>query len=134
MTRDHVEKYYIDGGDNCAESLLRSINDEYDLGIDPESFKLIGGFGGGLGCGITCGALDAPIAALGKMAIKGKAHKTPGFKELCADFVAKFRESEGYIDCQDLKPINSDPEKRCLKTVLKAADTFDAFVQEHGLV
>ena len=45
MLRDKVYAYYIEQGMNCAEAMLLGANDEYELGLSPESANLIGGFG-----------------------------------------------------------------------------------------
>ena len=57
MTRDRIYGYFIEKDNNCAETMLRALNDEYQLGIPDDSVKLVGGFGGGMGCGKACGAL-----------------------------------------------------------------------------
>ena len=51
MTRDRIYEYFIEKDNNCAEAMLRALNDEYCLGIPDDSVKLVGGFGGGMGCG-----------------------------------------------------------------------------------
>ena len=55
MTRDRIYEYFIEKDNNCAEAMLRALNDEYCLGIPDDSVKLVGGFGGGMGCGKACG-------------------------------------------------------------------------------
>lgn len=134
MLKDRVGAYYLEKNYNCAEAMIRAINDEYHLALDEEGMKLVGGFGGGMGYGLTCGALSAAIAALGKLCIGSKAHETAGFKELCADYAQAFRKREGEVDCSTLKPKYFVPGQRCLKTVELAAELFDEFVKEHQLV
>ena len=50
MTRDRIYEYFIEKDNNCAEAMLRALNDEYCLGIPEDSVKLVGGFGGSLNC------------------------------------------------------------------------------------
>lgn len=57
MTRDRVYDYFINKDFNCTEAMLHALDDEYQLGIPFEGYKLMGGFGGGMGCGRVCGAL-----------------------------------------------------------------------------
>ena len=45
MTRDRIYEYFIEKDNNCAEAMLRALNDEYCLGIPDDSVKLVGGFG-----------------------------------------------------------------------------------------
>ena len=53
MLKDNVPYYYLEKDQNCAETVLHIINDEYHLNLTEDDFLLIGGFGGGCGCGIT---------------------------------------------------------------------------------
>ena len=134
MMRDMVEQLYLVKDNNCAETTLRVINDRYALGLKEEDFKLVGGYGAGFGCGITCGVLAAGIAAIGKMTIQGRAHATEGFKELCASYVAAFKEKIGCLDCTDVKEkYFAGEERRCLSAVQLGADLFEQFAAEHGL-
>ena len=57
MIRELVPKYYLEQNNNCAEALLRAADEALSLGLPPESFRLVAGFGGGFGCGRTCGAV-----------------------------------------------------------------------------
>lgn len=134
MLKDRVKEYYLVNDNNCAETMLHVINDEYGLGLQAEDFKLVGAYGAGFGCGITCGALAAPMAALGKMVITGRAHGTEGFGPLCAAYVEAFKAKQTAIDCKSLKELNFVPGDRCLKTVFLACEVFEEFVKEHNLV
>ena len=44
-------QYYLEKDCNCAETVLHATNDAYQLGLDDNAMKVIGGFGGGCGCG-----------------------------------------------------------------------------------
>lgn len=130
MLRDRVREYYLGKDNNCAETTLHAIDDEYRLGLPEEAFRLIGGFGGGMGCGKTCGALCACVAALGKMTVTERAHATPEFKEHCAALVERFTQALGSTECSELTLKYKKEETRCLDTVLLAADTFEKFLRE----
>ena len=132
MLKDNVPYYYLDKDQNCAETVLHIINDEYHLNLTEDDFLLIGGFGGGCGCGITCGALTASIAALGKLYIKDRAHATEGFMPMCREFVEEFKKSLSSIECSTLKPQNFEEGKRCIKTVNQACDLFENFIKERS--
>ena len=135
MADNSIREYYLEKDNNCAETTLHIVNDKYSLGLSEEDFKLVGAFGAGLGCGITCGALCGAMAALGKMAITGRAHGTEGFKELCADYVAAFREKMTSTDCEKIKEtFFCDDGTRCIKTVEANAILFDEYVAANGLV
>ena len=132
MLKDNVPYYYLDKDQNCAETVLHIINDEYHLNLTEDDFLLIGGFGGGCGCGITCGALTASIAALGKLFIKERAHATEGFMPMCGEFVKEFKNSLSSIDCSVLKAKNFEEGKRCMNTVNQACDLFECFIKERS--
>ena len=134
MLRDNAEVYYLEQDYNCAETTLRLINDRYDLGLKDDDFKLVGAYGGGFGCGITCGVLASDMAAIGRLAIEGRAHATEGFKELCARYVSEFQEKMGSADCCVVKEKFVDGDRRCIKVVQDGADLFERFVTENKLI
>ena len=37
MTRDRIYGYFIEKDNNCAETMLRALNDEYQLGIPDDA-------------------------------------------------------------------------------------------------
>lgn len=131
MLREKVEKYYLEQDYNCAEAILRCINGEYQLGLTEDDFKLVSAFGAGMGCGSSCGALCGAMAALGRLLVKTRAHATDGFKDICGDYVAAFRERLGNTDCSELVKVYKKEDVRCLETVCLAADVFEEFYREN---
>lgn len=127
---DHVQKYYLDQDFNCAETVIRIANEQFDLGIPQEEMKLLAGFGGGLGCGMTCGALCGGIAAISKMLVEERAHATEGFKEICADYVSRFEQRLGNCNCAQLKESYFVEENRCLKVVEEGTKLMEEFLRE----
>ena len=132
MLKDKIRDLYLKADYNCAESLLLAANQEYQLGIGPEELKLISGFGAGMCCGKSCGALCGSVAAIGKLAVTGRAHATQGFQELCGGFVKQFQERFQSCDCQELKPRYFAEQVRCLGLVEEAADLLEAYLKESG--
>ena len=61
MLRDNVKKYYLEQDYNCAETILRCIDEEYGIGLTEDDFKLVSAFGGGMGCGSSCGVPMQPM-------------------------------------------------------------------------
>ena len=131
MLRDKVKKYYMEQDYNCAETILRCINEEYQLGLTEDDFKMVSAFGAGMGCGSSCGALCGAMAALGRLLVKTRAHATEGFKDVCGDYVAAFRDKLGNIDCSELVKVYKKEDVRCLETVCLAADVFEEFYNTH---
>lgn len=130
--KESVRENFLEKDCNCAEAVLRILNEEYRLGIEEEAFKLVSGFGGGCGCGITCGALAGCVAALGRILVEERAHVTPGFKETCGEFCRRFESELGGINCADLKPRYFRESIRCAELLNAAVDCFDCFTAEKG--
>ena len=134
MLKDKAYEYFIVKDHNCAETALLAISEEYGLGIGPEEMKLVSAFGGGMGCGKLCGVLAGSMAALGRMAVDGRAHATENFGPLCAGLCERFEAGLGSLKCADLKAMYRTEELRCLKTVELGLDVFEAYAKEQGLV
>ena len=48
MNNHKLRRYYLEKDYNCAETILRAANEEYHLGLNEDSFRLVSGFGGGM--------------------------------------------------------------------------------------
>ena len=131
MDKRRIAEIYLQEDNNCAETLLRAASEAYGLDLSPEDTRLIAAFGGGMGCGGTCGALAGALAVLGRVAIEGRAHATPGFRERCAALVQRFERELGSRECDAIKARHfKDDGTRCLHTVCAAADLLDDFLLE----
>lgn len=128
MMKQRAERYYLEDDYNCAESILRAANDEYGFGLDEKSMRVMAGYGSGLGCGATCGALCGAIAAISAAMIDTRAHATPGFRKICADFDARFHECFGSIDCRDIRKKSERAGLQCVDTVGVTADLLEAYL------
>jgi C_GCAxxG_C_C family probable redox protein len=125
-----VEELYIGKNMNCAESTLSFINEKAQLGIGSDDLRIIGGFGAGMGCGKTCGALAAGIAAISALLIEKRAHDVPGFRGICADYVARFEKEFGGTDCAELKKKYFREGVRCAELVNANAELLESFLEE----
>ena len=133
MNNADVKNYYGSNDYNCAEALLLFANEKYGLNISADDVKLVGGFGGGFGCGMVCGALCGAIAAIGRIMITDRAHRTPDFKAACTELVNAFEKKLGAIDCCDVKAIHFSEETKCLRTVELAQQVLEEFALNHGI-
>ncbi|TCK92755.1 C_GCAxxG_C_C family probable redox protein [Natranaerovirga hydrolytica] len=87
-------------GYNCAETMIKVINEENNLDI-PVS---IGSpFGSGMGVGSVCGAITGALMALG--AVKGRENPDVlnGSKKSTRDIMKAIQEKYGTYDCLTLK-------------------------------
>ncbi len=128
MLAEKITAYYCKDY-NCAEATLSGANEAYGLGLDEAALKLVGGFGGGFGCEITCGALCGAMAVLSALAITEHAHATPGFKAICAEYVALFEKEVGSVSCRELKKKYLKEGKRCQETVERNAALLETYVE-----
>ena len=87
-----------------------------------------------MGCGMLCGVLAGSMAALGRLAVNGRAHATENFGPLCAGLFEAFKARLGSVKCEELKAMYRNDEVRCLKTVELGLEVFEAYAKEKGLV
>ena len=127
---EYIEELYLGQNFNCAESTLRCMNEEAGLGLGDGDFRIIGGFGAGMGCGRTCGALAGAIAAISAVMIDEKAHDVPGFRGICADYVALFEKEFGSTDCAQLKKTYFREGVRCAELVSANEKLLGAYLRE----
>ena len=80
MLKDHIEKYYIEGNYNCAETIIRAGNDYYELGLHDRDMIAFGVFGAGIQTGNTCGAVLAAASILSMKYVERKAHESDDIK------------------------------------------------------
>lgn len=110
---------------NCAETVLKALNQRYNLELSAEDYKLISAFGGGI-CGDMCGALCGALSAMGKYYVHDCAHRSGNFTDCCREFVEFFRENMGDLTCDVLYDKYSTEECGCLDTVMKTLELFEA--------
>ncbi|MGM9630893.1 C-GCAxxG-C-C family (seleno)protein [Butyricicoccus sp.] len=128
MLKERATEYYKKGY-NCAETIIRAANDEYQLGLTEEAMKLCGGFGGGMGCGKACGALCGGISAISAKLIDTKAHETPELRADCTRLVAAFNRILGDTECKNLMQKYKKPDSGCLETVLLGCEALESVME-----
>ncbi len=127
-------KNYYGNGYNCAEALTLAGNDACNLGLDEKTVKVMAAFGGGCGCGHICGALAGALGVISALTVTGKAHDTPNFGPIRAEFMEKFAEKLGSHMCNDLKPKYRTEEAGCVQTCILTAELLAEYLTEKGLV
>ncbi|RQD68089.1 MAG: hypothetical protein D5S00_09360 [Tindallia sp. MSAO_Bac2] len=132
MLKDKAVEYYSPKYDlNCAEAMIYSANDIYDLKLEKSTLKTMAGFGGGMAIEDTCGALSGAIAVLGVLFVREKAHESHQMKEMVTDYMYRFKEEMGSIKCDQLKKnYREDAPVKCRKVVFVAAELLDQIVRE----
>jgi C_GCAxxG_C_C family probable redox protein len=87
-------------GYNCAESIIKALNEERDLNIP---ISIASPFGSGMTVGTTCGAITGALMALG--AIKGResAEEPNETRKFAKSIMNKINDKYGTFDCIELK-------------------------------
>lgn len=91
---------FFNQGYNCAESIIKGINEEKGLNI-PVSVATP--FGGGMAVGGTCGAITGGMIVLG--AIKGRetSDESNEARKFAREIMNRIKEDYGTFECKELK-------------------------------
>lgn len=126
-------KQYTENGYNCAEAIIHTGNEYYDLKLHEDDMKMVAGFGSGLYTGLTCGALCASISVLSMLYVKTKAHDhLDTLRPYSQKVVAAFNKKIGATQCAQVKPLHYSKEKKCVETVRLAAESLEEVLEELG--
>ncbi len=123
--KELLKDLYSIKGYNCAETMLRVANKEFNLKLDENSLKTMKGFGGGLYEEDLCGAISGGIAALSIIYFENPLklkEKVIGFKLLA-------KEKLGSIDCKYLKKNHRQDDNGCLDLIYKTYEILQ-FIKE----
>ena len=129
MLIEKIEEYYKERDLNCAETMLYAANDEYKLGLDKNALKMAAGFGAGMYIGTVCGALSGGIMVISRLFVNDRAHISPDLKELVEEFLRRYCNKMGDINCSYLKEHHHNKEVRCLNVIKEAGIILDDIVK-----
>jgi C_GCAxxG_C_C family probable redox protein len=100
-------------GINCAQSVLSTFSPELGLGRT-EALRVASGFGAGMGhMGKVCGAVTGAIMTIGLALTKTKGDKDQlkeNIYRLTREFMARFSEIHGAVDCRALIGVDLSSE------------------------
>ena len=82
------------------------------------------GFGGGMGIDSVCGALTGGIMVLGVLFVEDKAHESDRIKTLEKEFLNRYKDKMGDINCPPLKENHHNDKVRCLNVIKEAGQIF----------
>ncbi len=106
---------------NCAEAMLYSANEKYDLGLSKNALRMTAGFGGGVQEGHLCGIISGAVAVLG-IFFKDKVYNDEDLLKITiSDFKEKFRELYQNIDCDYLVEHYKTEELGCNDMIAKSS-------------
>ena len=130
MLSNEIKKKLPDRkGLNCAETILYTANEVYNLNLDKEALKLCAGFGGGIGIGDKCGALIASVMVLSKLFVNNNAHENKRIKILTRELLNVYNEKMGDTNCAGLRRTHWSKEMGCNDVILKAAEVLEQIVE-----
>lgn len=115
---------------NCSESMLVAANEAYDIGLDEQALRVASPFGGGMGVEGPCGALTGSLMALGAMRATDVCHRDAELVELRDEFVRRFRERFGSLDCREIKTRFRDETRGCEPVVAAAGEILEELLGE----
>ena len=114
---------------NCAETIMYAANEEYNLGLNKQTLKVMASFGGGMGIESTCGAATGAVGVIGVMFTNDRGHESPRVKELTKEFMENFYNELGTYNCTELKAkYRKDDIHRCIVMIETAAKVLDDIV------
>lgn len=132
MLVETIMKYYDKKYDlNCAECIVKAVNEVYDLNIPKETLMTMSAFGGGMTIGSVCGAATGAVAALGIMFTNERGHKSPHVREMTSNFLIKFNNKMDALDCITLKSNYYEAETRCSKIMRASAEVLEEIIEEY---
>jgi cysteine synthase A len=99
-----MAQHYFNNGLSCSESVLKSLNEAYALGLPENCYKIATAFGSGMGeSGCACGAVTACTMIFGLMVGRNKAFESNRLAYLAANELQKrFKSSHRAICCRVL--------------------------------
>ncbi|MFL0194778.1 C-GCAxxG-C-C family (seleno)protein [Clostridium sp. WILCCON 0269] len=87
-------------GYNCAESIIKVVNQEKSLSIP---VSIASPFGGGMAVGSSCGAITGALMALGAIKGRKEAVEPNQAREYAKKIMGKIEEKYGTFQCTELK-------------------------------
>ncbi len=99
-----INKYFYNGGLNCAETVLKCLIEDGVIDAPPETIRMMTGFGGGMQRGTTCGAVVGAVAAIGWAMGRTEPDEPRGRSaEAVRKFLGRFEAEFGTINCRELQ-------------------------------
>lgn len=87
-------------GYNCAETLIKAVNEEKDLNIP---VSIASPFGSGMTVGSTCGAITGLLMVIGAINGREQAIELNNSKRYTKEIMNKIKKKYGTFECIELK-------------------------------
>lgn len=139
--KKEAESYFVKGDYSCSESVLKTLINNFDLGVDEQFVRVASGFSGGMGgSGCTCGTISGAVIAIGLLFGRSEA-KDPAInkaKELSKKIHDIFKNEHKAACCRaltrGLQPGTKERFKQCYSFVGEVAfETSKIICEELGI-
>lgn len=109
-------------GYNCAESIIKAVNEDTNLDIP---MSIASPFGGGMSVGGTCGAITGTLMAIGALKGRNSSDEKNNTRVLSKGIINKVKEKFGTIECIELKRKGVT----CEEIIKYTYDTFKEYIK-----
>lgn len=138
MLRDEVIKYYNPANNrnySCAESMMRAVNDYYQLNLPEEMFYAVGPFSGGAWHDEMCGGISSSLNVLGILySVNGHAHDSEVMRRMTIEFLNRVEEKYGGLHCKHLKRNYYVQGIKCQNVLIGCADILEEMISRNEII
>ena len=138
MLRDEVVKYYFPGNNrnySCSESMIRAVNDYYDLDLPEDVLLASSAFSGGCWHDEMCGGISSALMVLGILySVNGHAHDSDQMKAREAELFERFDEKFGTTRCKYLKEHYYIQGIKCEPVLVVIADILEDLINRNAII
>jgi C_GCAxxG_C_C family probable redox protein len=123
-------------GYHCSESVVKAINDYYELNLDDSILKMVSAFAAGMGkAKCACGCITGGVIVLGYLYGRTESHEDDDLiadlaKELHDKFIAEFNVACCKELTKDVKWGHPDHRVKCSEYVYSAARNLSEILEE----
>jgi len=117
---------------NCSESVLRTADEVFSMGLTHEARRLSSPFGGGMYIEEKCGAVTASLMVLGYFFVKENAHSTDCMREIVHDYFDSFNQLMDSCECKPLKVAHRSEVYGCRDVISASLDILELILDKHS--
>ena len=118
---------------NCAETMVYSANEYYQLELSEDALKMAAGFGGGMFEKHLCGIVSGAICVLGIM-FKNKTLNDSNLLEITVnEFKEEFRKKYDKLECNYLLDNYYSEEQGCNDMIVNAAEMLEFIIDKYQI-
>ena len=115
LIRERVHSYYWDNDFNCAETMLRTLAELFQVNLNPQVLESAIGMHGAGKYGAQCGLVEGGLMFLGIYG-RHQGMEKERIVELCNGFASAFEDRFRSLRCKELRPQGfrvDDPPHLC---------------------